>query len=100
MSRVLCMECKNNNHGWCNVRKTNKLKDLITCEYREMILYDHKKEEKDLNVSKYKEIDNFMKLKSYYEQKKWEYENIDIEHDICNEGVLKGLKIAIDIMSK
>lgn len=40
------------------------------------------------------------KLKRYYEQKKWEYENIDIEHNIKNEGILKGLEIAISIMNE
>lgn len=40
------------------------------------------------------------KLERYYEQKKWEYENIDIEHNIGNEGILKGLEIAISIMNE
>ena len=43
---------------------------------------------------------NLAKLQRYYEQKKWEYENIDCEHNIGNEGILKGLEIAINIMSK
>ena len=41
---------------------------------------------------------NLAKLQRYYEQKKWEYENIDNEHNIGNEGILKGLEIAINIM--
>ena len=47
-----------------------------------------------------RKTNSLVKLKSYYEQKKWEYENIDDEHNIGNEGVLKGLEIAINIMSK
>lgn len=43
-------------------------------------------------------INNLAKLQRYYEQKKWEYENIECEHNIGNEGVLKGLEIAINIM--
>ena len=42
---------------------------------------------------------NLAKLQRYYEQKKWEYENIDCERNIGNQGVLKGLEIAINIMS-
>ena len=77
----LCTKCTYNNNGWCNKRKTNKgLRDLTDCEYRK--------------------TDSLVKLKSYYEQKKWEYENVDDEHNIGNEGILKGLKIAINIMSK
>lgn len=41
---------------------------------------------------------NLAKLQRYYEQKKWEYENIDCERNIGNQGVLKGLEIAINIM--
>lgn len=44
-------------------------------------------------------INNLSKLERYYEQKKWEYENIECEHNIGNEGVLKGLEIAIQIMN-
>ena len=74
-------KCTYNNNDWCNKRKTNKgLRDLTDCEYRE--------------------TDNLVKLKGYYEQKKWEYENVDDEHNIGNEGILKGLEIAINIMSK
>ena len=77
----LCTKCTYNNNGWCNKRKTNKgLRDLTDCEYRK--------------------TDSLVKLKSYYEQKKWEYENVDDEHNIWNEGILKGLEIAINIMSK
>lgn len=61
------------NNGWCNKRKTN-------CEYMK--------------------TDSLVKLKNYYEQKKWEYENIDDEHNNGNEGILKGLEIAINIMSE
>lgn len=43
---------------------------------------------------------NLAKLQRYYEQKKWEYENIDNEHNIGNEGLLKGLEIAIKIMNE
>ena len=51
----LCTKCTYNNNGWCNKRKTNKgLRDLTDCEYRK--------------------TDSLVKLKSYYEQKKWEYE--------------------------
>jgi len=76
----LCTECIYNNNGWCNKRKTNKgLKELSDCEYRK--------------------TDNLVKLQRYYEQKKWEYENIDCERNIGNQGVLKGLEIAINIMS-
>ena len=76
----LCTKCIYNNNGWCNKRKTNKgLKDLTYCEYRKS--------------------DNLLKLKGYYEQKKWEYENIDNERNFRNEGILKGLEIAINIMS-
>lgn len=56
------------------------IKELIDCE--------------DRNTN------NLLKLQKYYEQKKWEYENIDCEHNIGNEGILKGLEIAINIMSK
>lgn len=45
-----------------------------------------------------RKTDSLVKLKAYYEQKKWEYENIDDEHNIGNEGILKGLEIAINIM--
>lgn len=77
----LCTECAYNNNGWCNKRKTNKgLKELSDCEYRK--------------------TNNLAKLQRYYEQKKWEYENIDCEHNIGNEGILKGLEIAINIMSE
>lgn len=48
----------------------------------------------------YRKTNNLAKLQRYYEQKKWEYENIDCEHNIGNEGILKGLEIAINIMSK
>ena len=48
----------------------------------------------------YRKADSLAKLKGYYEQKKWEYENVDDEHNIGNEGILKGLEIAINIMSK
>lgn len=88
MSRVLCKECKNNNHGWCNVRKTNKLKDLITCEYKDSIAYE------------YKEIEKLDTLKEYYDQKKWQYENILNERTNENRCILKGLEIAINILSK
>ncbi|MGG7144915.1 hypothetical protein ACQPVP_15850 [Clostridium nigeriense] len=77
----LCTNCTYNNNGWCNKRKTNKgLKDLSNCEYRK--------------------TNNLAKLQSYYEQKKWEYENIDNEHNIFNQGSLIGLEIAIKIMSE
>ena len=69
----LCTNCTYNNNGWCNKRKTNKGLRHLT---------------------------DLVKLKSYYEQKKWEYENVDDEHNIGNEGILKGLEIAINIMSK
>lgn len=39
-------------------------------------------------------------LNKYYEDKKWEYENIDIEHNEINKGILKGLEIALEIMNK
>ena len=36
MSRnKLCSDCKNYNHGWCYVRKTNKdLNRLISCRFK------------------------------------------------------------------
>ena len=77
----ICKECKYNNNGWCEARKTNKgLKDLLNCEYRK--------------------TDNLIKLQGYFKQKKWEYENIDIEHSVTNKGMLKGLEIAIKIMEE
>lgn len=77
----LCNNYIYNNNGWYITRKNNKgLGDLTVCKYRK--------------------TDRLINLKSYYEQKKWEYENIDYEHNIENEGILKGLKIAINIMSK
>lgn len=27
----ICKDCTNNNHGWCNVLKRNKLKEIETC---------------------------------------------------------------------
>ena len=53
-----------------------------------------------MNDCEYRKTDSLVKLKGYYEQKKWEYENVDDEHNIGNEGILKGLEIAINIMSK
>lgn len=77
----LCTKCTYNNNGWCNARKTNKgLKDLVDCEYRK--------------------TDNLIKLQEYFNQKKWEYDNIDIEHSVVNKGILKGLEIALQIMNK
>ena len=77
----LCTDCIYNNNGWCDKRKINRrLRYLTDYEYRK--------------------TDSLLKLKGYYEQKKWEYENIDDEHNIENEGILKGLEIAINIMSK
>lgn len=48
----------------------------------------------------YRKTNNLAKLQRYYEQKKWEYENIECEHNIGNEGILKGLEIAIKIMNE
>lgn len=77
----LCTNCTFNNNGWCKARKTNKgLKDLLDCEYRK--------------------VDNLVKLQDYFNQKKWDYENIDIEHSVTNKGILKGLEIALKIMSE
>lgn len=73
----LCTNCTYNNNGWCNKRKTNKgLKELTDCEYRK--------------------TDNLVKLSSFLEQKKFE---LEIDSNSFNKGVVKGLEIALKIMS-
>lgn len=74
----LCTNCTYNNNGWCNKRKTNKgLKELSSCEY--------------------KKTDSFVKLNNYLEQKKFE---LEINNNSYNKGLVKGLEIAIKIMSE
>lgn len=63
-----------------------KIAEALDISIKELIDYD------DIKTN------NLAKLQRYYEQKKWEYENIDNEHNIGNEGILKGLEIAINIM--
>lgn len=76
----ICNNCTFNNNGWCSKRKTNKgLKDLTECEYMQN--------------------DRLTKLKRYYDQKKFEYECSYDDFSIRDEGILKGLEIAIKIMS-
>lgn len=77
MERI-CKGCIYNNNGWCNKRKTNKdLKNLTECEYRK--------------------TDNIVKLNNYLEQKKFE---VQIENNSYNRGMIKGLEIALRIMSE
>ena len=74
----LCNDCAYNNNGWCNKRKTNKgLKELIECEYREK--------------------NSLIKLNNYFEQKKFE---LEIENNSFNRGLVKGLEIALKILSE
>ena len=63
-----------------------KIAEALDISIKELIDYD------DIKTN------NLAKLQRYYEQKKWEYENIDCERNIGNQGVLKGLEIAINIM--
>lgn len=74
----LCTNCTYNNNGWCTVRKTNKdLKDLLECEY--------------------KKINSIVKLEKYLEQKEFE---VKMENTSYNRGLIKGLEIALKIISE
>ncbi len=74
----ICNECEYNNNGWCKVRKTNKgLKDLTTCEFK-----------KDNKINK---------IEEYLKQKEFE---LEVENNSYNRGFVKGLQIALAILSK
>ena len=62
----------------------------------------HSKVDEFINdgINEYGKRYNLIKLQKYYEDKKWEYDNIDIEHNNTNKGILKGLEIALQIMNK
>ena len=32
MSEYFCKDCSNNNHGWCTIKKRNKLKEIGFCD--------------------------------------------------------------------
>lgn len=85
MAQGICKECEFNNNGWCNKRNTNKgLKDLTECEYR-----------KDKKVKR---------IEAYTEQAKFdlemdkEYSNKTESEIKWQEGIIRGLEIALRIL--
>lgn len=71
----MCDKCTYYSNGWCHFRKTNKLKELTDCEH--------------------KKTDSLIKLEAFYEQKKFE---LKLDPGEYNEGIVKGLEIALMIM--